>query len=349
MNTTKRFILQILFWFVIWLVLWSQQSWEISFVRENVLVYVTQISIVSILVYYLVPKFLFHKKYIPFICISILVLTLFSYIATQVPKQDIPIHQMEKQVRGMRLPPKMEKKISTRPPLRIFTMSLLLFASYSLTVVIEIILFAQKKEEEIVLSKNENLQTELKLLKSQINPHFLFNSLNNIYALSGIDTQRTQQSITYLSDMLRYVLYECENAFVPIKHEVTYIENYIKLYALKSSKKYPIEIVFNNLNANVTIAPMLLIPFVENAFKHSNIEKIKDTFIKISLDTRLDVIVFKIENTFSKTLVQKDTIGGIGIENTKRRLAILYPNQYALTIDEKEGVFKVELKLNLHV
>ena len=149
------------------------------------------------------------------------------------------------------------------------------------------------------MSKTENIKNELKLLKSQINPHFLFNSLNNIYALSAIDTNKTQQSITYLSDMLRYVLYECETPFVIIKKEVKYIEDYIKLYSLKSSKKYPIETSFNITDSTIQIAPMLLIPFVENAFKHSNIEKIEHTFIKLSLDVTSKTTIFKIENTIA--------------------------------------------------
>ncbi|WP_271784491.1 sensor histidine kinase [Aquimarina algiphila] len=226
---------------------------------------------------------------------------------------------------------------------RIF--NLLLSISYVIAVFIETFVFAQKKEQETIKNKNENLQTELKLLKSQINPHFLFNSLNNIYALSVIDSNKTQQSIGYLSDMLRYVLYECERPLVPLKKEVSYIKDYIKLFSLKSSKAYAITTDFSVLDGNTWIAPMLLIPFVENAFKHSNIEKPKDSFIKIQIQSTPNYINFKIENSIPKKRINKDVIGGIGLENVKKRLAILYPENHQLDIIENNEVFKVKLNI----
>lgn len=203
----------------------------------------------------------------------------------------------------------------------------------------------QKKEQETILIKNEALQSELKLLKSQINPHFLFNTLNNIYALAALDANKTQQSISYLSDMLRYVLYECERPYVSPQKEVTYIENYLKLFSLKSSKQYPIKLDSQIVDRSVSIAPMMLIPFVENAIKHSHIEKTKVAFIHIILKVTTETIHFKIENNVPKQTFSKDEIGGIGLENVQKRLAILYPNSHELLIKEKEDTFKVELTI----
>ncbi|MGY8913845.1 MAG: sensor histidine kinase, partial [Flavobacteriales bacterium] len=225
---------------------------------------------------------------------------------------------------------------------------LFLSIAYVLSTFMETFLFAQKKEEETIRNKNENLQTELKLLKSQINPHFLFNSLNNIYALSVIDSGRTQKSISYLSDMLRYVLYECEQEKVPLEKEVTYIENYIKLYSLKSSKKYPITIENKIANDNLKIAPMLFIPFMENALKHGNIDRITDVYVRIKIEANTDSIHFEIENSKSERPSVTDEVGGIGIENVKKRLAILYPKSHNLSIDETALAFKVTLKLDLN-
>ncbi len=222
---------------------------------------------------------------------------------------------------------------------------LLLCVTFILTTAIEVFLFAKRKEEALILSKTENLETELKLLKSQINPHFLFNALNNIYALSAIDASKTQKSISYLSNMLRYVLYECERPFIPLQKEIDYIEDYIKLFSLKSSKTYPIETHFTITDSSIVIAPMLLIPFVENAFKHSNIESIQDTFIKIYVDANPGTITFKVANTIAPNNTTKDDVGGIGLENVKKRLAILYPENHSLTILEEKNIFHVELTL----
>lgn len=148
--------------------------------------------------------------------------------------------------------------------------------------------------------------------------------------------------------MLRYVLYECEQELVSLDKEITYIENYIKLFSLKSSKHYPIETDFKVENKNIKIAPMLLIPFMENALKHSNIEKITDTFIRMKIHADEHKILFVIENSSAESQKIVDDVGGIGIENVKRRLAILYPKKHELTIDENGTTFKVQLNIQLH-
>ena len=234
-------------------------------------------------------------------------------------------------------------------PSPFFIHFLLLSLSSIATTTIELFLFLREKEQALLRSKNENLITELKLLKAQINPHFLFNSLNNIYAFSAINTEKTQLSISYLSNMLRYVLYECEQPLVPIKNEISYIEDYIRLYKLKSSKNYPISTSFEIDDYGLKIAPMLLIPFIENAFKHSNIEKIENTYIKIAITSNENSINFTVENTFSEFKTTKDTVGGIGIKNVEKRLAILYANNHTFTLQKKDNVFSVQLKLTSNV
>ncbi|MCK0156776.1 sensor histidine kinase [Cellulophaga sp. F20128] len=357
MKATKRFILQILFWLVIWLILWSQQQWDSNFISNNVFVFIAQILLVGSLIFYAVPKFLFSKKYTIFVSFSILIVIAFSFLAIKSPQHPIPLNDFpqNRMPPSSMTPPRMdanrnslEQKQTRKPPSHEFTMVLLLVTSYSLAIVIEILLFARKKEEEVILSKNENLQTELKLLKSQINPHFLFNSLNNIYALSVIDSNKTQESISNLSNMLRYVLYECELPFVPLQKEIDYIENYIKLFSLKSSTAYPINTIYKVTNPQAKIAPMILIPFVENALKHSNIERIKDTFINLELTETEGLITFSLTNSIAATAVSKDSVGGIGLENVKKRLQIIYPHSHSLAVEAEATVFKIDLKLNIN-
>lgn len=343
MNATFRFLFQSALWLVLWLVLWSQQVYDTMFLEQNGISFLGQIIVIALLIYYTAPRFLFTKKHLQFVIISSIALGIFIVIPSILlpPNQELPMPRMPDMGNLNRPLPV--------PPSRQLTQILLLLIAYILATVVEFIVYTKKKEEEIIISKNENLETELKLLKSQINPHFLFNALNNIYALSAIDTAKTQQSISYLSTMLRYVLYECERPFVLLSKEVEYIENYIKLFTLKSSKKYSIKVTFDPVDNNIQIAPMLLIPFVENAIKHSNIEQPKDTFINIHLSAEEKNINFKVENSIANKNILKDDVGGIGLDNVKKRLEILYPNKHTLSISKTNGIFKVELNLQKNV
>lgn len=337
MTKGKRLLFQAVLWGIIWFILIIAQNFELPFIIENIPVYIFQISLIAFLIYYAAPLFFVKKRYVYFVLISLIVVVAFSlFIAIFLitPKGGPP-----------ELLPNVERGL--RPPVFVhLTQGLLLTLAYLLGLFIEGIYFLQKKEQEAILSRNEALQSELKLLKSQINPHFLFNTLNNIYALAAIDANKTQQSISYLSDMLRYVLYECERPLVSLQKEVTYMENYIQLFSLKSSKKYPIKVDSQISDSSVNIAPMVLIPFVENAIKHSHIEKIKDAFIHIVLKVTTQTIFFQIENSIAQKNFYKDKLGGIGMENVQKRLAILYPENHELLIEQQVDTFKVELTIN---
>tara|TARA_R110002126_G_scaffold173894_1_gene322438 strand:- start:46 stop:1143 length:1098 start_codon:yes stop_codon:yes gene_type:complete len=364
MNRHKNFIFHVALWLLIWSTAWIFSGSDIQFAVENGLALVFQILIIAILIYYTVPQLLLKKKYIAFTIVSIIMVFVITLILTNiVPDQILGPENTIRQMPGPGFGqgpgaggpgsgPRFEDgpplEINRRPPSRFFINLLLIAIAYVIATLVEIFLLAQRKEEEIVLNKNEALQTELKLLKSQINPHFLFNALNNIYALSAIDSGRTQKSISYLSDMLRYVLYECEQEIVPLYKEIDYIENYIKLFCLKSSKTYPITTTYSIKNQNIQIVPMLLIPFLENALKHSNIEKVTGTFINLKINATESSIDFELENSKPEFKIVKDDVGGIGIENVKKRLTILYPNRHELVINETTDAFKVNLKLQLN-
>ncbi len=369
MKVLMRIVLQTLFWAIVWVIMALGHEDMTTFIEQNWVIYIIQILIVILLTYFLASKVLAKKNQMLFVVFgftSILVCALLAYQFSvqgppQIPLEDrnadtrmIPSESMRANNRqdiNRNLPPRPGRNLTpfgrllNSPFLINF---LLLCLTVILTTVVEIFLFAKKKEEALILSKTENLETELKLLKSQINPHFLFNALNNIYALSVIDSAKTQQSISYLSNMLRYVLYECERPYVALQKEIDYIENYIKLFNLKSSRTYPIETNFNISEGNIEIAPMMLIPFVENAFKHSNIEKIDGAYIKIHLNVTGSEIHFRIENTIEEHIFTKDEVGGIGLENVKKRLEILYPRHHKLSISEENSVFKVQLNLKSH-
>ena len=320
-----------------------------TFIQKNAPLFGMQVVVIGILIYFTAPKLLFKKKYLLFIITSLAVVAICSLLISGAFLGAIngPIHPP---IRPTEVPQFERPTPRPRPigPPQILIQFLALGFAYIIATFVETFLFAQKKEDEVIKNKNQNLQTELKLLKSQINPHFLFNSLNNIYALSAIDSSKTQESISYLSDMLRYVLYECEQELVPLEKELVYIKNYIKLFCLKSSKSYPITTDFKVLNPLIKVVPMLFIPFMENALKHSNIEKITNTFIRIKIHATEKEIQFEIENSIPQEPINKDAVGGIGIENVKRRLAILYPDRHKLHIKKGKGTFRVQLQINLN-
>ena len=214
------------------------------------------------------------------------------------------------------------------------------------TVLIESVSFAQQKERSEILSKVELMKSELKFLKTQINPHFLFNALNNIYALSVTDSEKTQEGISTLSLMLRYVLYDCERPEVPLRKELEYITYFIELFKLKSSKGYNISFLEEVEGDAFMVPPMLFIPFIENAFKHSGIEKRGNSFVNISLKAKDNSIEFSVENSLPSQPLVSDSHSGIGLQNVKKRLNILYPQTHQLDI-KRADTFRIRLKMQL--
>lgn len=206
---------------------------------------------------------------------------------------------------------------------------------------------ALKREREAADLKSENLNSELKFLRSQINPHFLFNALNNIYALSIVKSEKTPDNILKLSDMLRYIIYDCNADRVPLEKELSYINNYIALQKLKDDKMVNIEVDFEKVDTKSLIAPMIFIPFIENSFKHSNIEDTERGWIKIRLENTNSHLSFAISNSISESTYTKDEVGGIGLENVKRRLELLYPGKHQLTIEQNSESFAIILEITL--
>ncbi len=202
----------------------------------------------------------------------------------------------------------------------------------------------KKKQWEMSLL-NENLQTEMKFLKSQINPHFLFNALNNIYSLSNSRSERAPEMILKLSEMLRYMLYESNEKKVPLRKEMSYILNYIDFQCLKIEEEPNVRIDFQNADTTLPVEPMLFIPFIENSFKHSNIDDVPHGCIAMTITTEDSKVRFRIENSIPRQPYSKDGSGGIGLQNVRKRLELLYPGKHRLRIEEKNDLFLVDLEI----
>ncbi len=194
--------------------------------------------------------------------------------------------------------------------------------------------------------RHQNIEFEMKFLKTQINPHFLFNALNNIYALSIIKSEKTPDMILKLSDMLRFTLYDSENKKVKLKREIEYINNFIEFQKLKTDSDLNIRMDASGCNEEFMIEPMLLIPFIENSFKHGNIDNPKKGWLQVSVKTLGPILVFQVRNSLPPIAINKDIVGGIGVENVRKRLNILYPGRYEMKIDKTETEFGVFLKID---
>lgn len=193
--------------------------------------------------------------------------------------------------------------------------------------------------------EKEKAETELKVLKAQLNPHFLFNTLNNIYSLSLINSPITSQSIAVLSEILDCILYRCSGKYVPVSQEITLINNYISLEKLRYDER--LLVTFNHaLDHNGQIAPLILLSLVENAFKHGAGEDTSSPVIYIDLKLINDHFVFTVKNTISKHEVPSEG-GKIGLNNIRQQLLKIYPNNHIFTITKSDTYFTAHLEINL--
>ncbi|UBM58646.1 histidine kinase [Marinilongibacter aquaticus] len=206
----------------------------------------------------------------------------------------------------------------------------------------------QTEREKLTLQK-ENLETELKYLKSQINPHFLFNTINSIYVLIHKNPDLASESLASFSDMLRYQLYECNDPYIPLGKELNFIDDFIQLESLRLYENQT-ELAFDlaqHLEQSVQIAPFIILPFVENAFKHVSRDKNQHNFIRMKLNvSEQKQLHLSLENSNGKATGKSSS--GIGLSNVNRRLELLYPEKHTLTVRDESGIFKVQLKLELH-
>ncbi|MBN2487158.1 MAG: histidine kinase [Bacteroidales bacterium] len=201
----------------------------------------------------------------------------------------------------------------------------------------------EKKHKEL---EKEMLNSELAFLKNQVSPHFFFNTLNNIYSLVEINTKDARKAILQLSKLMRYMLYESEQGNTRLSTEIEFMRNYIELMKLRLTEKVSLLVNFPDQFDDINIPPLLFIPFIENAFKHG-ISYRDNSFIMIDIVANSNNITFICKNSLgiSKDVVKENS--GIGLENVKKRLALLFPEKYKLSIKQDETTFSVFLKIDL--
>lgn len=296
--------------------------------------------------YYLIPKFYFTRKYVVFMLAALGAFAVMYFIASLFEMHHPGNHPGPPPGGGnMPGPP---PDMPMHPPGKRPGPFLIRFAGYSLfpfliVFVSALLLRIRSRLQDYEKEKN---RAELSYLKAQINPHFLFNSLNSIYALALEKSDQAPEAVLKLSGMMRYVLNDAKQEFVPLEKEIAYITDYVALQQIRLGDTATINYTVSGNTLGCKIAPMLVIPFVENAFKYG-VNPEKKSVIGIDVNTSEGVFKLHVINNKVKTLSYPEEKNEIGLENTKQRLQLVYPGKHDLVLHETEDTFEVTLQIRL--
>jgi len=341
---TKGITRHFLFWIGIVLltipqnVLESEQPY-ISTLVYKVCVLIPQILSSYFVAYFVIPKYISKKKY----AISLLLLIIGTYFFAVLARIFI-IHIGETLVRKPPFEQETLLEIVTQLRLLLLHYVPALYSTVFIFLAVKFFMnYKAVKEKELLFTK-EKVASELKTLKAQLNPHFLFNTLNNIYVLSLDNSPKTPKSIEKLSKILDHVLYRCNTKYVSLSSEIELIENYIELEKLRYDDR--LQVTFNNnIEQDGEIAPLILLSLVENAFKHGAGEDSGSPKINIDLHNTNEEFIVVISNTVA-TVADRLERTPIGLKNIKKQLDLIYPNRFELHIDNSPSVFTVTVKIN---
>lgn len=309
-----------------------------SFDRENpefnpldVVFFLNYAAAVMIIDYYLFPKYLYQNKYGAFFLQLGLLIVLVIFVEEYILEQ-----LFYPETRGSRFTGFFIGMLDVLPVIAILSGFKLAWD----------VIRKQREVEELRASVKDS---ELSFLKSQINPHFLFNNLNNLYAYALENSSKTPTIILELSSVLRYMLYECSEEYVPLHKELEQLKNYVRLNTLQIEERGEIELDLPESTPGAyKIAPLIFMVFIENAFKHSMASLAEQIQISISIHLEKgNTLVFNCENDYRQISNNEKVAQGIGLENVKKRLEYLYPESHELHIDDSNDRFKVELRLEL--
>ncbi|MFY7911771.1 MAG: sensor histidine kinase [Emticicia sp.] len=301
----------------------------------------------------LVPRLYFSKRYVLYFFAIIFVYLAFRQSGSFIIEQNEFLNRSPHQMVGKSMPPPPPMFESgerpTPPPhehqpegdvfidvnQKIFPFLVVIFFSLILRV------SSRWRETE-----REKMNAELSYLKAQINPHFLFNTLNSIYSLAIMKSDETPTAVVKLSGMMRYVLSEATTDFVSLEKEIVYIKNYIDLQKIRFGESISLDFSINGITNGKQIAPLILISFIENAFKHG-INAEEDSVIKIKIDITAEELFLNVFNKKVAVHISEENKSGLGVENTRNRLELLYPKRHKLSIFDTEKDYLVELSIVL--
>jgi len=297
-----------------------------------------KIALTYFTLYYLLPKYLFTGKWVPFVGILFL-----STISTGIIQRfvtyyiEYPIYYPEYLNTPVFYLYKILKGIVGIYPVVFLALAIKLLKYW----------YINQQDKQALI--NEKLESELKFLKTQIHPHFLFNTLNNLYALTLKKSDQAPEMVLKLSDLINYMLYECNADKVPLDKEIGFIKNYVDIEKMRHGDNLDVKLSIVGSTKEVKIAPMIILPLLENSFKHGVNEELETSLVIFDLNISKNKLLLKIENTISDTqqLIKNGNGTGIGLKNVKRQLALLYPNKHQIDTRDEDGFYIVTLEIIL--
>lgn len=328
-NSKKELVFQLVLLILVFL-FYSFDSEDPGFQWYHVAFFSSYVLAATIIGYWLMPKFLYPKKYVHFFGYVIVV------VAITILLEELVLEQIffPGTRRAQGFPGVFYSLLDVLPTIVI--LSGFKFGWDAL-----------QKQAQIEDLKSTIQESELQFLRSQINPHFLFNNLNNLYAHALEGSTKTPEIILELSGLLRYMLYECKERFVPLKKEVAQLQNFIKLNKLQIGNRGSVRFEAGNTQGNYDIAPLILIVFIENAFKHSQAGQTDNIEVSIHLEMKGNALFFNCTNNYEPTKGLESVATGIGLKNVRKRLQLLYPEKHHLQIKEGKNQYDVSLSIEL--
>ncbi|PWV49053.1 sensor histidine kinase [Chitinophaga sp. S165] len=338
-------IIHLLFWLVYVLYQAVSYNWEntdsLDFVLPpQVLVVSIPVTIIAayLNLYVLLPLFYYRRQYIRY-AFAILLLLLLSGLSMRYLTHTyiLPWEKLHNPVRYA------QENKHFWIPVRILRMALQTYPVIAFTTLLQLMYRAFHQEKDLRELEKEKYSAEIAFLKAQINPHFFFNTLNSLYALTLKGSDLASKVVLHLSQLMRYMIYDAGADKVLLKHDIDHIGNYIKIEQMRFADRLDLSFNYSGDIEHKMIAPLLLLPLVENAFKHGIEEDAG--WVTIHLKVTGNRLFLKVENSYPKNI--KTSGNGLGLRNVKRRLELIYPGQYQLQLNRTEESFEADLKINL--
>ncbi|MXN91536.1 sensor histidine kinase [Flavobacterium sp. Sd200] len=327
----------------------KRELFELAPFRSNFLAYALLLVFFYFNYLYLIPRFYFTKKYRLFFLYLIICFAIVALLPNM-----LMVHNrgFVPNMTDMPMPPRMDEMprefrgIHPSATTRFFFLPSMHGGSLLQFLLVFSLSFLLRTSQRLEYIQNEKLKTEVSYLRAQINPHFLFNTLNSLYALALEKSDAAPEAILKLSAMMRYVVTESGRDRVALENEINYIKNYISLQQLRMDGSTPLSFIVTGSTIGKTISPLLLIPFIENAFKYG-LNPEENSAIDINIDIAEDTLEMRVKNNKVNTNLPPEETSGHGLTNTRQRLEFLYPEKHSLTIFDTNRHFEVQLKLTL--
>ncbi|WP_411029699.1 sensor histidine kinase [Spongiimicrobium sp. 3-5] len=328
-STSKEMFFQVILHVVLFL-FFSFDRNEPSIQEFKVVAFINYALGAFVINYVLLPHFFYRKKYLLFfVFVSIMV-------AVIIAVEELVLEQIYyPDTRGSNFPGVIYSLLDVMPVIAIL-------AGFKFA------WDASIKQRELEKLRSSIQESELQFLKSQINPHFLFNNLNNLYSYAMVQSPKTPSIILELSSVLRYMLYDCKEKYVPLQKEIEHLKNFTKLNELQIEERGKVNFKTENVKSGYKIAPLILTVFVENAFKHSTASQSDNIFIEVNVKVEENGLLdFECRNSFRPVTNTDSLSKGIGLQNVKKRLRLLYHNAHELNIKNEQNVYSVHLTMQL--